>query len=66
MTEDEIKALPILLTAEQARKILQLGKNAIYELIQQNKIPVLRLGERKIRIPKAEFLNWIKANCRLS
>lgn len=59
MTEDEIKALPTLLTAEQARKILQLGRNAIYELIQQNKIPVLRLGERKIRIPKQEFLNWI-------
>jgi excisionase family DNA binding protein len=60
MTEDEIKALPTLITADQARKILQLGKNAIYELIQQNKIPVLRLGERKIRIPKHEFLNWIQ------
>lgn len=62
MTEKEFEQLPMLLTVDQMRKVLNIGKNAAYELVYQKNFPVLKLGERKIRIPKDRFIEWIKAN----
>jgi excisionase family DNA binding protein len=59
MTEQEIRELPYLLTVKETAKVLRIGINAAYELVWQKKIPVLQLGERKIRIPKQELLAWI-------
>lgn len=62
MTEEEFNKLPMMLTVPDVQKVLNIGKNAAYELIYQKNFPVLRLGERKIRIPKNDFLSWIKSN----
>lgn len=62
MTEEEFNQLPMMLTVADVKRVLNIGKNAAYELIYQKNFPVLRLGERKIRIPKDDFANWIKAN----
>lgn len=62
MTEKEFENLPMLLTVTDMQKVLNIGKNAAYELVYQKNFPVLRLGERKIRIPKDKLLDWIKAN----
>lgn len=62
MTEEEFKELPMMLTVPDIQKALNIGKNAAYELIYQKNFPVLRLGQRKIRIPKDRFLEWIKAS----
>ncbi len=53
MTEKQFEELPMLLTVDQMRKVLNIGKNSAYELIYQKNFPILKLGgERKIRIPK--------------
>jgi excisionase family DNA binding protein len=44
-------ALPLMLTPEQARKILQIGKNAIYQALNSGEIPYVRIG-RLLRIPR--------------
>lgn len=62
MTEKEFEDLPMLLNAKHLQKILGIGRNSAYELIYQKNFPVLRLGERKIRIPKDKLLEWIKKN----
>lgn len=62
MTEKEFEQLPMMLTVSDVQKVLNIGRNSAYELIYQKNFPILRLGERKIRIPKDKFLEWIKAN----
>ncbi|KOR24151.1 helix-turn-helix domain-containing protein [Clostridium sp. L74] len=62
MTEKEFEQLPMMLTVDQMRKVLNIGKNSAYELIYQKNFPILKLGERKIRIPKKDLLLWIENN----
>ncbi|WP_080945198.1 helix-turn-helix domain-containing protein [Clostridium sporogenes] len=64
MTEKEFAELPMLLTVNQMRKVLNIGKNSAYELIYQKNFPILKLGERKIRIPKKDLLIWIESNTK--
>ncbi|MCM8710506.1 helix-turn-helix domain-containing protein [Clostridium sp. SYSU_GA19001] len=62
MTKEEIEKLPELLTVDEARKIVNIGKTAMYELIRTNKdFPAVNLGARRTRIIKSDFLSWIKA-----
>ena len=62
MTEKEINELHTLLTVTEMAQILRIGKNAAYEIIYEKDFPVLRLGPKKIRVPKEELLKWIKSN----
>jgi excisionase family DNA binding protein len=43
--------LPELLTPEEFRAYLGLGRNTVYELLRRHEIPSVRFG-RLIRIPK--------------
>ena len=45
------KSEPDVLTVEEARKRLRLGRNAIYDAITRKEVPSIRLG-RKILIPR--------------
>lgn len=61
MTSEQIEKLPELLTVEQARQIVKLGKGKMYELIRQNKdFPAIKISPRQTRVIKTEFINWIK------
>lgn len=59
MTENEINEMPSLLTVKEVAKVLRIGRNAAYDLVYKNNFPVLRLGPKKIRVPKKELLRWI-------
>lgn len=59
MTEKEINEMPSLLTVKEVAKVLRIGRNAAYDLVYKNNFPVLRLGPKKIRVPKKELLRWI-------
>lgn len=62
MTEREINELPTLLTVKEMAGVLRIGRNAAYELVYEKNFPVLKLGPKKIRIPKGELIDWIKIN----
>lgn len=49
---------PLLLTVEQAAKLLQVGRCLVYSLISQGKLPHVRLG-RVIRVPRFGLEQWI-------
>jgi excisionase family DNA binding protein len=49
---------PVVLTVKQAARLLQVSKNHVYSLIDQNLVPHLRLG-KLIRIPKWGLLRYI-------
>ncbi|MBV4445338.1 helix-turn-helix domain-containing protein [Clostridium tyrobutyricum] len=60
MNEQEFKNLPIMMTVKDIKDVLKIGTNSAYDLIHQKKFPILKLSERKFRIPKDEFVKWVK------
>lgn len=46
-----------LLTIDEARAILRVGRNAMYDLIKRG-VPHIKIG-KQIRIPKASFYVWM-------
>ena len=46
-------------TVEEIAKILKIGKNTAYRLINERNFPVKRIGN-VIRIPKQPFDEWLK------
>ncbi len=64
MTDKEINELPALLTVMEMAKVLRIGRSAAYELVCKKNLPILRLGPKKIRIPKVKLIEWIKNNSK--
>ena len=50
---------PDLLTVLEASQLLRRCQHATYKAIRQGKIPAVRLGERKLLIPKAALMRLI-------
>ena len=50
--------LPLLLNVKQLADLLGVSDSSVYELIQEDDFPSLRIGER-IVIPKEELREWI-------
>lgn len=48
-----------ILTADEVRQILKIGKNYCYELLKSNTIPSLKIGNC-YRIPKSNLINYIQ------
>ncbi len=47
-----------LLTIDEARSILRVGRNVMYELTKTG-LPHIKVG-KQIRIPREELMQWIK------
>lgn len=52
--------LPLLLNVKQLADLLGVSNSSVYELIQEDGFPSLRIGKR-IVIPKEELREWISA-----
>lgn len=55
--------LPLFLNAETVAKVLGVSDSSVYELIQEDDFPSLRIGKR-IVIPKEELRKWITAHTK--
>ena len=55
--------LPLLLSVKQLVDLMGVSESSIYELIQEDDFPSLRIGKR-IVIPKAELRRWISAHTK--
>ena len=55
--------LPLLLNAKQLADLLGVSDSSVYELIQGDGFPSLRIGKR-IVIPKEELRVWISARTK--
>ncbi len=54
----QLTLLPLLLDMEQAMVVLALGKSKIYELVETEGLPMMRLG-KSIRFPHKALEQWI-------
>ncbi len=50
-----------ILTPEEARKILKIGRNKIYDLLKKRTIASIRI-DRKYYIPKIYIIDFIEKN----
>ena len=55
--------LPLLLNAKQLVDLMGVSDSSIYELIQEDDFPSLRIGKR-IVVPKEELRKWITAHTK--
>lgn len=53
---------PLLLKVNEAAKLLQLGRDRIYELVASGRLPALHFG-RTIRIPRDALDRFIETEC---
>ena len=56
---EEIIVQPLLLTIPQVMKCLSLGRNKVYDLINDEGLPVQRFG-RAVRVPYADLRRWLE------
>lgn len=54
-----------LLTAEEVAGILMVGKNRVYELLNQKKIKGMKIGSTNWRIPKLAVYQYIQEQSNL-
>ena len=47
---------PLVLTPEEARKLLRCSRSVIYSGIKSGSIPAIHLGPRKVVIPRKKLL----------
>ena len=55
--------LPLLLNVKQLAELLGVSDSSVYELIQEDDFPSLRIGTR-IVIPMEELRKWITAHTK--
>lgn len=55
--------LPLLLNVKQLAELLGVSDSSVYELIQEDDFPSLRIGKR-IVIPKEELRKWISTHTK--
>lgn len=63
MAKNDGKGIPpsekLALTPHDLQQVLGIGRTKVYELINEDCFPVVRLG-RKILIPRSSLLEWLK------
>jgi len=58
----DMNNLPLMLTVEEAGKILRIPRRRLYDELDDMGIPYKKLSPRRIRIPREGFLKWMEGN----
>lgn len=61
MTNEMFKDYPDVLTPGDLQKILRIGKNSTYKLLNENRIETIKIGKKYI-IPKINVINYLTTN----
>ena len=52
------RELPPVLTVDEARRVLRIGRRQLYRAIARREVPALKVG-RSIRIPRSGLEAWL-------
>lgn len=52
--------LPELLTAREAAVLLKVSPWTVYQSIERNQIPCVKVGRKKLYVPRSYFLDLLK------
>lgn len=56
---------PVTINVAEAAQYLGVGKNRVYELLHESKLPFIRLG-KNYRIPKKALDEWLENEVKKS
>ena len=56
---------PDILRAEDIAQILRISRQSAYELLNSHDFPTLRVGKKRMMVPKDKFIVWIDQNSSL-
>jgi excisionase family DNA binding protein len=51
--------LPVCLNVKDVANILRISKKVAYNLVNQKDFPSIRVGEKRIVIPKSKLIEWM-------
>ena len=54
---------PLLLRAEEAAKLLALGRSTVFQLLATGELPAVRVG-RAVRVRRVDLERWIEERAR--
>jgi excisionase family DNA binding protein len=57
-SEISLNELPDVLTMDELRQVLRIGRATAYELVRRKEIVSIRVG-RAIRVPKQAVVTWL-------
>lgn len=55
--------LPLFLNAKTVAQVLGIAPSSAYELMHEDKFPVLKIGNRMV-VPKEKFIRWAEENTK--
>lgn len=58
-TLDELRSGPPTLSVEQASRYLGVSRAYAYEMAREGRLPTIRLGARRVRVPAAGLLRLL-------
>lgn len=53
-------AEPLLVGVRDAARELGIGRDAAYQLVREGRLRVVRVGERRLLIPRAELAEFVR------
>lgn len=56
------ESLPDIMSVQQVRQILKVGRPAVYHLLSTNQIRCFKIGNA-YKIPKVSLIDYIRRNC---
>ena len=54
--------LPLTLRVEQMAKVLGVSRKVAYNLVKRKGFPAVRVGEKRIVIPRDRLIEWLNEN----
>lgn len=56
------EALPDIMSVQQVRQVLKVGRPAVYHLLSTNQIECFKIGNA-YKVPKVSLIDYIQRNC---
>lgn len=56
------EALPDIMSVQQVRQVLKVGRPAVYHLLSTNQIQCFKIGNA-YKVPKVSLIDYIQRNC---
>lgn len=53
----------LVYTINEVSKLLKISLSSAYELVRTDNFPKIRIGEKRILIPRKELQSWLSENC---
>ena len=55
----DLSHYPDVLKAEDVATVLRISRHTAYELMHSRGFPTLRIGEKRMMVPKDKFVEWL-------